>query len=163
MDETTDVRQCPECRTPFSLDTLDPSSSGFCRGLVDGALCDYPLFWAPTVQVPAADPRVDFSRRRLPGVQGQEQASFVRCPSCGELNDPDRRATTHCVRCSVELYPRPPERPAPPPPPEAPPPAPAPEPVVVVPPAPVRLRWWTWPAIVAVALAEVALVVWWIR
>ena len=92
---------CPECGTVTELPAIRRAADEFCRH------CDFPLFWTPSA-VPAAvgGPTADTTLRRLPGAGGRQRIGSKVCPECGELNP---LGNTHCIRCTADLDPRPPE------------------------------------------------------
>lgn len=120
---------CPECSQITSLVAVRRAAEEFC------SQCDYPLFWAPSA-VPMATPGSSnaATMRRLPGAAGRRELGSQVCRSCGELNP---LKETHCVRCSIELNPKPVV--------EQPVPVvqllePEPEPL----PEPIERPWWIW-------------------
>ena len=126
----------------------------FCQGRTNNTLCDYPLFWAPSLRASIPhDADAQGARRRLPGVRGREQLVTIGCPVCGELN-----AVTgvNCTRCTALLHP------APLPPPQAPERQEAPvvvEERVVLPAR--RPWWWPWGIVAGALLVELGLLVLW--
>lgn len=98
---------CPECSTETFIDDKDSFLEGspdeFCRN------CDFPLFWAPadavrTETAVAVDPPQVSPLRRLPGTEGLEMSTGIRCWNCGEMNDPEHPHDT-CWRCGELLEP----------------------------------------------------------
>jgi hypothetical protein len=134
---------CPECSQVTSLVAVRRAAEEFCTQ------CDYPLFWAQSA-IPMASPGSSnaATMRRLPGAAGRRQVGTRVCPSCGELNP---LKETHCVRCTIELDPKPVVEPEP---------VPVvrilePEPVVeVVPERP----WWIWLLVGAMLIIETGIV-----
>jgi hypothetical protein len=93
---------CPVCAQVNDLVAIRRHADEFC------AVCDYPLFWAPTaVPRPIDDPTVSLGR--LPGVSGRGQLPSRECWECHELNP---LWEVVCIRCGREL--ELPEPPAPP-------------------------------------------------
>ena len=129
---------CPECGTVTELPAIRRAADEFCRH------CDFPLFWTPSA-VPAAvgGPTADTTLRRLPGAGGRQRIGSKVCPECGELNP---LGNTHCIRCTADLDPRPPEPVVELPPPPEPEPEPLPEP---------GTPWWWWLILAAVLTAGV--------
>jgi ribosomal protein L40E len=132
---------CPECGHQTELVSIRRSSEEFCTH------CDFPLFWVSSnVPTTTKGANSDSTLRRLPGAGGRNRVGSKVCPECGELNP---LGTTHCIRCTAELDPKP----APPPvvvvaaPPPPPPPEPEPEP------EPITTPWWWWPAAALIASA----------
>jgi len=134
---------CPECSQVTSLVAVRRAAEEFCTQ------CDYPLFWAPSA-IPMASPGSSnaATMRRLPGAAGRRQIGTRVCPSCGELNP---LKETHCVRCTVELDPKPVVEPEPVPVVRMLEPEPVPEVVLERP-------WWIWLLIGAMLIIETGIV-----
>jgi len=92
---------CPECGHQANLVAIRRGAEEFCPQ------CDFPLFWASSA-VPAMSKgsNSDNTLRRLPGAGGRRPVGSKICPGCGELNPV---SNVDCLRCGVELDPRPPE------------------------------------------------------